>query len=441
MGTMKIAILGYDVEGRASYDYFAAQGGHELTICDQNTELTAPDDVPTVLGEAYLNDLDRFDLLVRTPGLHPQAILDKNPDVASKITTLINEFLRVSPTKNLIGVTGTKGKGTTSTLITRLLEATGKTARLGGNIGLPPLTFLNELTPESWVVLELSNFQLIDLQNSPHIGVCLMVVPEHLNWHHDLEEYMGAKSNLFAHQKPEDFAIYFAESEASRQVASAGQGQKIPYYAPPGAYVDGDAITINNQVICRTNELKLPGKHNWQNVCAAVTAVWQAGADMQNIPALRSVLTTFEGLEHRIELVREVSGIRFYNDSFAAGLHATEAAIEAIDGKKIVVIGGYDRMLDIDHFGVFAKAHEDTLRTLLVIGKSAKRVAKVLEQANFTNYVVDKESATMPAIVAKARSLAQPGDAVVLSPGFASFDMFKNFEDRGVQFKKAVNKL
>jgi UDP-N-acetylmuramoylalanine--D-glutamate ligase len=434
---MKIAILGYDVEGRASYDYFAAQG-HDLTIRDRNPDLRVPAGASSLLGEDYLDSLDDFDLLVRTPGLAPRLILDKNPGVAGKITSQLNEFLRVCPTKNVIGVTGTKGKGTTSTLIAKMLEAAGHDVRLGGNIGLAPLSFLNELTKDSWVVLELSSFQLIDLKLSPHIAVCLAVVPEHLDWHADMDEYVQAKSQLFVHQSSDDIAIYFADDETSKRIASRGPARQIPYYAPPGANVDKGSIRIGSQIICKTDDVKLPGRHNWQNICAAITAVWQA---TQNTAATRSVLTSFDGLEHRIEFVGEVDGRRFYNDSYATGLQATQAAIEAIDGPKVMILGGYDRMMDINHFGVYAAAHKDDFRGLLLIGASAKRLAASLEKVGFTNYTINEAAKTMSEIIEASRALARPGDAVVLSPGFASFDMFKNFSERGRQFKEAVRSL
>lgn len=409
-----------------------------MAIRDRNPDLVVPDGVESVLGDNYLDNLGEFDLLVRTPGLEPRLILDKNPGVSDKITTQLNEFLRVCPTKNIIGVTGTKGKGTTSTLIYKMLEAAGKTVRLGGNIGLAPLTLLDELTADSWVVLELSSFQLIDLKISPHIAVCLAVVPEHLNWHHGMEEYTTAKAQISAHQSVNDIAIYFAKDETSKQIASSGHARQIPYYASPGAIVDNGSISIDGQLICKTDDLKLLGKHNWQNVCAAVTAVWQI---TQDVSALRSVLTSFSGLEHRIEFAREVGGVRFYNDSYAAGLQATEAAVEAITGKKVMILGGYDRMLDIDHFGPYAVAHQDDFRTFLLVGDSAQRLAASLEKAGFVNYTVNTDAKTMPAIIAAAHQLARPGDAVVLSPGFPSFDMFKNFTDRGLQFKKVVQEL
>ncbi len=430
---MKIAILGYDVEGHASFDYFAAQG-HELTICDQNPATEVPEGVPSVLGENYLDNLDRFDLLVRTAGLRPQQILEKNPSVKAKITSLINEFLQVSPSRNIIGVTGTKGKGTTSTLIAMMLEAAGKDVQLGGNIGLPPLTFLPELTPDSWVVLELSSFQLIDLKTSPPIAVCLMVVPEHLNWHPDINEYTEAKSQLFAHQSRGDMAIYFADNETARLIAAAGLGQKIPYYASPGATIDNGCISISSQVICRTDELKLLGQHNWQNACAAVTAVWQI---TQDVEALRSVLTSFSGLPHRLEFVRELDGVSYYDDSFGTAPETTIVAIQAFVQPKIVILGGSDKGATYDEL---ARALvSGNVRTALLIGEQAPRVQAALEQAGFRTFAPGGHS--MPEIVASARAAAQPGDVVLLSTACASFDMFANYKVRGEQFKQAVQAL
>lgn len=434
---MKVAILGYDVEGRASFDYFTKQG-HEVVIRDRNPNTLIPEGTDSVLGDNYLDGLDQFDLLVRTPGLYPDSILKNNPSVADKITSQLNEFFAVCPTKNIIGVTGTKGKGTTTTLITKILEAAGKQVHLGGNIGVPPFTFVSELQADSWVVLELSNFQLIDLSSSPHIAVCLGIVEEHLDWHKDMSDYVKAKSQLFRWQAEDDIAIYFADNDISKQIADISKGHKLPYYAPPGAYVSNEIIVIDGKEICPTSELKLIGRHNWQNICAAVTATWQVTKDLN---VFRQVLTTFSGLEHRIEFVREVNGVRFYNDSYASGLKATEAAIEAISGKKVMILGGYDRKLDIDHFGSYTLAHQDDFRTLLLIGQSAKRLASSLDKAGFTNYVLKPDAKTMESIVTEAQKLAQPGDAVVLSPGFASFDMFKNFSDRGLRFKRVVKSL
>ncbi len=433
---MKIAILGFDLEGRSSFDYFTAQG-HELTICDQNPEVKLPPGVASVVGDNYLDNLNRFDLIVRTAGLPPEKILKANPGVAQKITTQINEFMKICPTKNVIGITGTKGKGTTSTLVSKMLEATGKTVRLGGNIGVPPLTFLSELKDDSWVVLELSSFQLIDLKHSPHIAVCLMVVPEHLDWHKNINEYTTAKSQLFVHQESSDIAIYFADNELSKLVASSSHGQKIAYFKPPGAYVDDGYIVIDDQTICPVSELKLLGEHNWQNVCAAVTAVWQVTKNKQ---VIRDVLTSFSGLEHRLELVRELDGIRYYNDSFASTPDATIAALNTIAGQKVLIVGGFDRDLPIKHLVQAIVDHSQDIRKLIIIGASARRLAHELKEVGFSNYSVLNDQ-NMSAIIKIARDQALIGDALILSPGFASFDMFKNFEDRGQQFKQAVSKL
>ena len=434
---MRVAILGYNTEGKSSYKYYAAQGA-DITICDQQTGLPGlPGGVSARLGGGYLDDLDEFDVLMRTAGLPPGKILEKNPAVAEKITTNVDEFLRVCPTPNVIGVTGTKGKGTTSTLIAKVLEAAGRTVFLGGNIGLPPLTFLDKLTADSWVVLELSSFQLTDLHRSPHIGVCLMVVPEHLNWHAGMTEYMESKSRLFARQTSDDLAVYFAGSETSREVAAAGAGHKFPYYKAPGAWVNGNLITMNGAALCTTNELKLLGRHNWQNVCAAVTVAWLAG--VRDPEPIRRVLTMFSGLPHRLEKLRETGGITYYDDSFAATPDAAIVALQAVPGSKVVIVGGFDRGLPIDHLAkAFAEAAG--LRHVLIIGASAGRLAEACRTAGFSNFTVAQAQA-MPEIVAQARGLAKPGDAVVLSPGFASFDMFKNFEDRGEQFRAAVEAL
>lgn len=430
---MKIAILGYDVEGHSSFEYFAAQG-HELTVCDRNPELAVPPGVPSVLGDHYLDDLDRFDLLVRTAGLPPQAILDKNPGVTGKITSQINEFLKACPTKNIIGVTGTKGKGTTSTLISLMLKAAGKSVELGGNIGVPVLGLLPKLTADSWVVLELSSFQLIDIQASPRIAVCLMVVPEHLNWHHNLDDYAAAKSRLFARQSPEDSAIYFAGSELSKQVASAGAGQKIPYYEAPGACIENGAIVIDGQAICKTGELKLLGRHNWQNACAAVTAAWQV---TQDAAALRSVLITFAGLEHRLELVRELHGVKYYDDSYGTAPETTMVALEAFQQPVIAILGGRGKGIPFNNLAKFVA--ERDIKHVIAIGETGPEIAALLREHGYDR--ITDGGNDIKAIVRLGQKLAAPGDIVLLSAASTSFDMFKNYKQRGELFTKAVRAL
>ena len=435
---MKVAIAGFGKEGMSSLEYFRAQG-HEVVILDENQELIVPEGTESFLGENAFRDLSSFDLIIRSAGLHPLKLLEHNPDVSRKITTQLNEFLKVCPSKKIIGVTGTKGKGTTSTLIQKILEQTGASVVLGGNIGVPVLSLLGSITEDTYVVLELSSFQLSDLiEAAPHVAVCLMVDPEHLDWHGDLDSYIAAKANLFSHQSADDIAIFYPYSDLSKQIVGSSQGLKLPYYSPPGAYIEDDALKIEDNVICQTAELKLLGQHNWQNVCAAITAVWQHEKDLG---AIKQAVTSFSGLEHRLEFVREVDGINYYNDSFASQPKATEAAVLAIHAPKVLIIGGFDRGLDLNELGNFMKAHENEIRSIILIGASAGRLTEALNSVGLDNFINGSQLNSMNEIVTKARDLAEPGDAVILSPGFASFDMFKDFVERGVQFKNEVNNL
>ncbi len=431
MGIMKIAILGYGSQGRAAYEYW--RDGNEITICDGNSKLELPTDVNTQLGADHLKGLEQFDLLVRSPIVHPRAIVAANsPDILAKVTTVTNEFLRVCPTKNVIGVTGTKGKGTTSTLIALMLEAAGHRVHLGGNIGIPPLDMLkNDIQPDDWVVLELANFQLIDLQHSPRIAVCLMVVPEHLDWHTDPAEYFAAKTQLFRWQTAEDFAIYFADNDESKRIAGNGAGLKIPYYQAPGAAVLNEAIVIDDQVVCRLDEIKLLGAHNWQNVCAAVTAVWQI---TQDIAALRSVIAGFSGLEHRLELVTTTNGVAYYDDSFGTTPETAIVALQAFSQPKVIILGGSDKGAHYDELA--GAVVDNNVRHVIAIGATGPAITAALLARGYNNGL--SEATTMPEIIKTAALVAEPGDVVLLSTACASFDMFANYKDRGEQFKAAV---
>ncbi len=433
---MKVAILGYTDQGKSAYIYWKKQG-HDMTICDSRPDIAVPEGVPTQLGEGFLRHLDRFDLVVRgAPTIHPRDIVAANsPDILTKVTSNTDEFMRVCPTKNIIGVTGTKGKGTTSSLIAKMLEAAGKRVHLGGNIGIPPLELLAEdIQPGDWVVLELANFQLIDIKHSPRIGVCLMIAPEHLNWHKDMDEYIAAKSQLFAHQTPRDTAIYYADNETSHRIASASPGAKIPYYANPGAYIEDNHIVIDNQQICRVDELKLLGQFNWQNACAAVTAVWQV---VQDPIAIKSVLTTFAGLEHRLEFVREVEGVSYYDDSFGTTPETAIVAIESFKQPKVIILGGSDKGASFDELAKAVISHN--VRQVVAIGDTAARIAKALNDQGFD--AVIPGGTTMPEIVKAAAEAAKSGDVVLLSTASASFGLFANYKDRGEQFKLAVGAL
>ncbi|MDZ7786500.1 MAG: UDP-N-acetylmuramoyl-L-alanine--D-glutamate ligase [Candidatus Saccharibacteria bacterium] len=434
---MKIAILGFGSQGKSAYTYWN-EGKNAITICDADKNLKAPEDAETKLGANYLKDLEKFDLLVRTPALHPEDIKKANPGtpkILEKVTTNTKEFIKICPSRNIVGVTGTKGKGTTSTLLAKMLEAAGKRTHLGGNIGTPPLEMLNnDISRDDWVVLELANFQLIDLKRSPKIGICLMVEPEHMDWHDDMDEYITAKQQLFAHQSRYDTAVYFAENENSKKIANVSRGKKIPYFSEPGAYSEDGAIFIDGKEIVEAADIKLLGKHNLQNICAAVTAFWQISHDKQ---AVRWTVSTFSGLEHRLELVKEISGVKYYDDSFGTTPETAVVAIEAFKEPKIVILGGSDKKGRYDKLARTVKNHN--VRKAILIGDTAPEIQKALKAEGFSATVKGKED--MEQIVQQAQEYAREGDVVLLSTGCASFGLFENYKDRGNQFKSAVHEL
>ncbi len=435
---MKIAILGFGLQGRSVYEFYVSES-NQITICDRYQQEDFPQDVEIQSGDNYLARLDRFDLIFRSPSIRPDDIITANSrSIMEKVTTNTNEFMRLCPTKNVIGITGTKGKGTTSLLITKMLTSLGKKVHLGGNIGVPPLDLLKEnVQSDDYVILELANFQLIDFKYGVHIGVCLLVEPEHLDWHSDLDEYYRAKSELFRHQNKDDIAIYYAKNENSKRLASTGPARLIPYFESPGALVAGNHIVIDGIPIIRLNEIKLLGSHNWQNICAAITTIWQIE---KNETVLAEVIRDFNGLPYRTEFRREIAGVQYFNDSFASAPTATIAAINAIKGNKVVIIGGKDRNLNLDDLIKAIYDNQENIKKLIIIGEARQRIAEELKKLNLNNFEIT-DTKSMADIVALAKKYTEPNDKVVLSPGFPSFDMFKNFEDRGNQFNTVVSEL
>lgn len=440
-----VAVIGYGVDGASAVGYWHKQGAN-ITICDEQTDVLLPNYVDSQLGAGYLDNLDRFDLLVRTSGLNPAKIVAANPqspDILKKVTTAINEFFAHCPAP-IIAVTGTKGKGTTCTLIQKMLQESGKKAFLGGNIGTVPLDFLADVTADSYVVLELSSFQLIDFVNRPSVGVCLMVVPEHLDWHANKEEYFAAKANLFMHQTADDRLVYNGGNGITTKIVTESAASKIPFFVPlvgqenhkvAGAYVVNDTIFYRETEICATSDVALLGHHNLENVCAAITAVWPLIDG--DIEIITKVVSEFKGLEHRIELVRELNGVKYYNDSFATTPEASIAAVRSFEEPKVLILGGIDK--GIPFFDLVGELTRDNLRQVLTIGDTGPKIAEILTSRGIEN--VAPGGNTMAEIVANAQKAAQPGDVVLLSTACASFDMFKNYKDRGYQFKHEVSKL
>ncbi len=439
----KVALIGYGVENQAAYRYFADKGV-SITVCDQNPSVELPEGMQGQLGENYLENLDSFDLIVRTSGMHPSVILAKNPEIEAKITTAINIFFEECKTP-IIGVTGTKGKGTTSTLISKILEAAGKKVVLAGNIGIPALDMLSQAQTADYVVLELSSFQLYDVKHSPRIAVCLMVVPEHLNWHSNYEDYKQAKTNLFRYQKSDDVAIFNALNDDSREISSVSPAHNRRPYAVPASganlasamsYVENDRIYYKTTEIASAHEVALLGRHNLENICAAIAATWnQVGG---NVEAIRSVITSFTGLPFRLELIRELNGVKYYNDSFSTTPETAIAALRAFEAPKIVILGGSDKGVPFDELA--REVAESNVKHVLAIGDVGSIIANLLQKNNFTNITTENLN-TMEEIILRASELAEPGDVVLLSTGAASFGMFTDYKDRGTQFNQAVQAL
>jgi UDP-N-acetylmuramoylalanine--D-glutamate ligase len=451
---MKIGIVGWGVEGKSVYEYFGQD--HEYLIVNEHPLPDFPkqsdkikiqfldkEKPAGVTGNvhdlSYLDGIEDCDKIVYTPTSRKnlEQKFKDNQEFWSKATTALHIFYETVKTKNIIGITGTKGKGTTSTLTYQILQAAGKRAFLGGNIGRSVLDFVRDVQEDDWVVLELSNFQLYKFPYSPHIALSVMIVSEHLDWHPNFEDYLEAKSNIFSYQKPDDIAIYFDRNKYSRQIAYRSPGVKIPYYLSPGARVreDGKIVIGEPEVeIISKDEIKLLGEHNLQNVCAATTVVWQVTQDKE---AIHKVLSSFSGLEHRLEFVRELKGVKYYNDSFGTTPDTAIVAIKAFSQPKVVILGGSDKGAD---FNILAEeVIKNNVRHVIAIGITGPKIIELLHQKGFTSITEGLKS--MPEIVKTTHDLAQEGDIVLLSTGCASFGLFRDYKDRGNQFKKAVQDL
>ena len=328
----KILIVGKGIEGTAAYKYLRKHlPDAVIDILDQKD------------GDNYLDKQKKYDIAIKSPGVKPELI--KIP-----YTTSTNIFLGNAKGK-AIGVTGTKGKSTTSTLIYKMLKEGGKDAYLGGNIGQAPLDFLDKLNDQSWTVLEMSSFQLRDLKISPYIAVFLMIGEEHLDYHKTFATYIDAKRNILRFQTPTDFAIINRDYLTSHESDIHTKGKMFQVSrerkCENGCFVEDNAVWISidgkKEKIIDVDRIKLIGRHNLENVCAAVVAATLAGASKDSI---RKVLSEFSGLEHRLEFVKDINGIRFYNDSLATIPQATIEALEALPETETLIAGGHDRGLD-----------------------------------------------------------------------------------------------
>ncbi len=406
----KIAILGYGIEGQDA-EKFLVNVGARLTILDKKD------------GEGYLDHLDQFDIVVRSAGVYrylPQ--ITKAEQKGVKITSAISLFFENCPGK-IIGVTGTKGKGTTSTLIYEILKKANQDVYLAGNIGKPYLELLPKLTENSWIILEMSSFQLIDLDISPHIAVVLNITEDHMDWHKDREEYIKSKTNIVSHQNEADFAVINSDYETPKSFAELTKG-KVVFFSK------------NSLDTEYKKGLLLRGEHNLENIAAAVEVAKILGIK-ENI--IQDTVKHFKGLEHRLELVETVDDKTFYNDSFATGPQPTIAAIKSFSEPETLILGGSDKGLDYQELGQTINKTRN-IRNVILIGIVGPAIGKYLDSnLQFTIYNLQKTN--MNEIVKKAFEVTPKGGVIILSPAAASFDMFENYKDRGIQFKSAVHHL
>lgn len=422
----KVAILGYGVEGGSAYEYFRRHGA-AITIVDENDHLpSVPENVASILGPNAFSKLADFDIVSRSPSLPPSSIKTNG-----KVTSVTREFFEHCPAL-IVGVTGTKGKGTTTTLLANILKASGKTVHLAGNIGLPGLDVLDDIGPHDVVCYELSSFQLWDLERSPAIAVVLMVEKDHLDVHASLNEYLDAKANIGRYQTPDNVIVVHPTNSLSQRVAGSSVARKVEYMSENGAYIRGDVIVIDEHEICSVRDVGLLGEHNLENITAAVTAAWPL---TQNTAAIASAVKDFTGLEHRLEFVAEISDIKYYNDSFSSAPSAAVAATKTFGDTAVMIYGGADRGLNYQN--IVKSAKSANIRQAILIGEIADQLAASFKKAGLSNFQ-KVDGGDMTAIVETATAAAQAGDTVVLSPGASSFDSFVNYTERGRLFKEAV---
>lgn len=428
---MKIAIAGYGVEGEANYRYWNTPENQVVIVDESQPARDVPVDASIIVGDNAFTKLNGYDMVVRTAGLAPRKIATDG-----KVWSATNEFFAKCPAP-IIGVTGSKGKGTTCSLIASILQSAGRTVHLVGNIGVPALDILATIQPDDIVVYELSSFQLWDLEQSPHAAVVLMIEPDHLDVHADMDEYVAAKSHIAQYQSVGDTIVFNTTNQYAQQIAELSAAEKRGYQTDDFAHVSDGFFWYGEQKLCSVGTLQLAGAHNQDNACAAINATREYIQDGQ---VIAEGLAAFTGLPHRLKFVRELRDVRYYDDSIATTPGSAIAAIRAFDQPKVVIIGGSNKGADYSSL-VNEIMASSTMRAVIAIGEQGPVIAELLKERGVGELVNVQDSHSMQEITTAASARAQPGDVVILSPACASFDMFKSYADRGDQFITAVNGL
>lgn len=439
----RVLVLGLGVSNRPLVKLLL-EAGAKVTGCDkqETAEIEELERLGMELrtGEDYLKDISG-EIAFRTPGMHPdKPELKALRDSGTVMTSEMEVFFEVCPCP-VIGVTGSDGKTTTTMLIAELLKRAGKTVWVGGNIGAPLLPLAGQMSPEDVAVVELSSFQLLDMKRSPQVAVVTNVAPNHLDVHRDMKEYVDAKENILRFQGPENIAVLNADNEITRGFSERARG-RVKLFSrrtrpEHGVYFeDGVIYRAGGRRLLEQSEILLPGLHNVENYMAAICAVEGMVSDDE----IRAVAGSFQGVEHRIELVREKDGVRYYNDSIASSPSRTIAGLRSFREKVILIAGGYDKRIPYDALGPEIVEH---VKLLVLTGATAGKIRAAVEGA--PSYRAGSpemiECPDFEDAIKTAASRAGRGDVVMLSPASASFDHFRNFMERGNAFKKAVWEL
>ena len=445
----KIAVIGLGVSNIPLIKYLAKLGC-DITLFDKRDWDLFSDEVKSLvdsyklevsLGDNYLEKLVGFDVIFRSPSCLPTCeYLVKERDRGAYITTEIEEVIRYAR-GHIIGVTGSKGKTTTTSIINHILTHLGYHTYLGGNIGIPLFDKLDSIDNDDIVILELSSFQLMGMRVSPEVAVVTNISPDHLDVHASYQEYIEAKKSIFLNQDKSGCVILNHDDNIVSKFSSEALGH-VKYfsceYIKDCYYLDGDKIKYNHEVVIDTNKILLRGVHNYLNICAALNAI----RDYINVDneTLEKIVAKFTGVSHRLEFVREIDGVKWYNDSASTTPDKSIAGITAFSEPVVLIAGGYDKNIPYDSM---ADAVIEHVSKLILFGDTKNKIYDaVMKEVKARNsdlqvYVLD----SLEEVIDVAKRVSVPGEIVLFSPASASFDMFKNAYQRGDIFKKIVNEL
>lgn len=441
-----ITVIGIGISNLPLIKYLVSLGAN-VTACDRRSAEDLGENYTELeklgvkfnLGDGYLNNLSG-DMIFKTPGMRydvPELL--KAKENGSIVTSEMEVFFEVCPS-HIIAVTGSDGKTTTTTLIHKMMTDAGYKTWLGGNIGNPLLTDTEKMKENDWVILELSSFQLHTMRKSPEIAVITNISPNHLDMHKDYKEYIDAKKNIMLYQNEGDTLIVNADNQVTADIGKSASGA-VKYFSRNGmadVYLDGNIIKRGIVEILNIKDIKIPGMHNVENYMAAIAAV----SGLVSKEVIVNVAKTFGGVEHRIELVRTLDGVKYYNSSIDSSPNRTINTLRVFPNKVIIIAGGKDKGIPYDEIGPALAEH---VKVLILIGATSDKIQEALDaEINKTGNGKDIEvirATSYEDAVNTARSKAHDGDVVLLSPASTSFDMFRNFEERGNLFKKIVNEL